>query len=237
MNEELSCEMCGEEFKSTSGLTLHRKKCKGKGEKAPPDRSKIGRRSKAKGKAGERRTAKLLSEFTGRNFRKTPGSGGFNKQGGVQVAGYVFGGDVICDDIDFIFCVENKNRSKDFSFPQIAAVPENSQFAEWWYQATDDAKSLGRLPILFFKAAEASTKTVAAEHVAVNKDGLDQLSYPDEAPKIIFDIFKSSINLKIRQRFSKDVKEIVAQLDNPVYVINWRNIQKYVMPNNFFSGS
>jgi hypothetical protein len=234
MENALRCEMCEQEFKSQSGLTLHRKKCKGKGKKAPPDRSKIGRRSKNKGKAGEQRTANLLMEFTGRNFRRTPGSGGFNKQGGVQVAGYVFGGDVICDDPKFAFCVENKNRPDAFSFPQLAAVPESAQFAEWWYQATTDAKSLDRLPMLVFKAAHASSKTVAAEHIAVNQQTFRWLDYPADAPKIIFDIYHKPVKLKIKQRFSKKVVEVETKLDNPIYVLNWRNVQKYVDCERFF---
>ena len=228
------CEMCNKPFKSQSGLTLHRKSCTGKGKKAPPDRSAIGRRSKNKGKAGEYRTAKLLMEFTGRNFRRTPASGGFNKQGGVKVADYVFSGDVICDDRNFCFSVENKNQPNKFSFPQLASVPENADFAEWWYQVTEDAKSANRLPILFFKAAHASTQTVSAEHVALNKKGIEILRYPNDAPKIVFDIFHKSFQIELRERFSKKKKKVTVELDNPIYVINWKNIQRHVNPERFF---
>ena len=233
-NSVLACEMCSRAFKSQSGLTLHRKRCTGKGKKALPDRSAIGRRSKNKGKAGERRTAELLTKFTGRNFRKTPGSGGFNKQG-VSVAGYVFSGDVICDDARFAFSVENKNQPRNFSFPQLCAVPESSDFAEWWYQTIADAEEVNKLPILFFKAAQTSTQTVAAEHVALNEAGLWLLKYPNDAPKVIFDIYQKPFEIEIRERFSKKTKKIMVELDNPVYVINWRNIQKYVDPERFFT--
>ena len=235
--EQFICEMCGRSCSSQSGLTAHRKKCAGPGEKAPEDRSAVGRRSKAKGKAGERKIAQMLTEFTGRNFRKVPGSGGWNKQGSV-VADYIFTGDVICDDKTFAFSVESKNQPGAFSFPQLATVPEKSAFASWWHQTCADAKSVEKLPILFFKAAQTSTQTVGSIFVALNHDGLIKLDYPGTAPRVILDVFHGPIDMKLEERdpITKKKVEVVrpVTLENPVYIISWNNIVKYVNKDNLF---
>ena len=103
------------------------------------DHSAIGRRAKGKGSSYERRVAKFLMELTGVNFRKTPASGGFGKQG-VIVAEHAFTGDIICDRPDFKFSVECKNRANDFSFAQILSVPDKAPFTIWWHQTVEDAK-------------------------------------------------------------------------------------------------
>ena len=195
------------------------------------DASTIGRRSKNKGKAYERRIAALLSEFTGKNFRKVPSSGGFNKFGGAVVAEYIFTGDVICDDPNFSFSVEGKNRPNDFSFAQLATVPESAPFTEWWHQTIEDASSVGLLPLLFFKAASSSTKTVGSDFIATTKEGLDKLGYPKLGPIIVFDIYNRDLVFSIRDR--KETKIITKFLPN-AFIISWRLLVKNIDPLRFF---
>ena len=115
-----------------------------------PDYSKIGKRSKRKGKTYERRCSKILMEFTGCGFRSTPGSGGFNKQGGVAIREELFCGDLICDKSTFRYCVEAKNR-ENFSFTALLKSPETASFTKWWYQCVTDAEVVGLEPLMFFK--------------------------------------------------------------------------------------
>lgn len=114
------------------------------------DHSKIGRKSKRKGKTYERRCAKILTEYTNTNFRKTPGSGGFNKQGGVTIREELFCGDLICDSPNFRYCIEAKNR-EEFSFTALLKSPATAAFTKWWYQCVEDAKMVGLEPLMFFK--------------------------------------------------------------------------------------
>ena len=223
------CEMCGKVCSTLSGLTLHRKKCNGPGQKNPPNRSAIGKRSKNKGHAGERRIAKLLSDFTGKNFRKVPGSGGFGKQG-VVVAERTFTGDIVSDDPTFAFSVECKNRANDFSFAQLATVPDKAPFSEWWYQTVEDAKSVNLLPILFFKASSSSTQTVGADFIALTVEGMKRLGYPADMPKIVFDLYNKPITIVLKDRKKGTV---VTQLPR-AYIISWRLITQYVDPDRFF---
>ena len=196
------------------------------------DFSKIGKKSKNKGKYGERRVASLLSEFTSKNFRKVPGSGGFNKQG-VVVAEHIFTGDVICDDAGFLFSVESKNRYNDFSFAQLSAVPEKAPFTYWWYQTIDDANRANLFPLLFFKAAATSNGSVGAECIAMTVDALDRVGYPSDAPKIIFDIYHGPIDLFLDNGKGKPKKKVSAVLPTPI-IINWRIFINHVDPSRMF---
>lgn len=191
------------------------------------DWSKIGRRSKRKGKSGEYRIAKMLSEYTGRGFRRTPSSGGFNKQGGVVIAEHKFCGDVICSDQYFLFCVEMKNRPNDFGLNQILNSPDKAPFTSWWHQTIEDAKAVSLLPLLFFKP------NVNNYLVGVTDEGLDQLCYPNPKPRVRIDIFREELVIKIRD--GKETKEVSVVLP-PCVVIGWNHIKKYINPDNFFGG-
>lgn len=174
------------------------------------DRSAVGRRSKRKGKTYERRCASLLTEFTGVNFRSTPASGGFNKQG-VTIRQELFCGDVICDRKDFLFCVEAKNRLS-FSFESILKNPDTSPFTSWWYQCLDDAKSTKMLPILFFKPDNA------ADFVALTEDGIKQI----EAENLPHFVIKYNSKLTV-----KHYDELIKDVELPIpYIYNWKDISK-----------
>jgi len=146
------------------------------------DHSKIGKRSKAKGKRYESRAAKLLTDFTGVNFRKTPGSGGWNKAGGVKVADYVFCGDIICDNKHFVFSVEAKSR-KSFSFVAILKNPEIAAFTGWWKQCIEDAVSIHKLPFMMFKP------DYQEDFVALTEEGESALGIPNNTPRFTLDVY------------------------------------------------
>lgn len=183
----------------------------------------MSNKSKSKGNYGERRVAKLLMEFTGRNFRKTPNSGGFNKQG-VVIAEHIFTGDVICEEAKFLFSVESKNRAASWSLAQLMCSPDKAQFTSWWHQTVEDAKAVNLMPMLFFKTQESSTHTVGAEHVALDKCGFNHLFGTGDVPNFKMNIFHNVDEIVIRD----GKKNVTVQVDLPTpYIVNWRQLVKY----------
>ena len=189
----------------------------------------MSNKSKSKGNYGERRVAKLLMEFTGKNFRKTPNSGGFNKQG-VVIAEHIFTGDVICDDAKFLFSVESKNRAASWSLAQLMCSPDKAQFTSWWYQTVEDAKAVSLMPMLFFKTQESSTHTVGAEHVALDEKGFDLL-FSQAFRHGVGDVpyFKMNVFHGVKEIIVRDGKKnVTVQVDLPTpYIVNWRQLIKY----------
>jgi hypothetical protein len=191
------------------------------------DWSEIGRRSKRRGKTYERRCAQLLSDWTKINFRKTPGSGGFNKQGGVVIREELFCGDLICDKNDFKFCVEAKNR-ESFSFIALLKNPNTADFSEWWWQCLDDAKRVSLYPILFFKPNNQD------DFIALTEEGLTITGYKGNSFKL--NVYTEPVTLKIKD--AKDKKKVVVittALPTP-YIINWKDFTAEVKPNIMFEG-
>lgn len=82
-----------------------------------------------KGSAFEREVAKDFTERFNENFRRTPLSGGFDKN--------IVQGDIFCNNKKFSLVIECKNH-KRLSIPQ------------WWRQVRDDAKKW-KIPVLVFK--------------------------------------------------------------------------------------
>lgn len=114
------------------------------------DRSKVGKKSKRKGKKYESRVSSLLTNFTGVKFRRVPCSGGFNKTGGRVILEHIFSGDVICEDRQFRYSIEAKYR-KDISLTALLKNPKTAALAKYWKQCVDDANSNKLKPMMFFK--------------------------------------------------------------------------------------
>jgi hypothetical protein len=150
----------------------------------------MGAKSKQKGNRYERRCAKLLSEFTGINFRKVPASGGFNKFGGQVVAEHVFSGDVICDKKEFLFSVEAKNQ-KTFSFVAMLKSPDTAKFTEWWRQCVEDAAKVDKLPMLIFKP------DTQEDLIALTQKGVERLGLLCGTPHFTLKIYKELPTPKI----------------------------------------
>lgn len=188
--------------------------------------------SKRKGNRGEARIAKLLNEFTGKKFRRTPASGGFNKQGAV-IAEHVFSGDVICNEANFLFSVENKNQSSKWSFSGLMCSPNKAPFTSWWFQTLNDAKSVNKKPLLFFKTQNSSNSTVGAENVAIIKEDFKYLFEDKKVPHFVFNIFDNVTEINVNSGKSVEVVSLDYKLPNP-YIINWRNFIKYTDPSKMF---
>lgn len=199
-----------------------------------PDWSAIGRRSKRKGKTYERKIAGLLTDFTDVNFRKTPGSGGFNKQG-VMIKQESFCGDVICDRADFKFCVEAKNRDT-FNFHSLLVNPNTAAFSEWWHQCLEDAKSVNLLPIMFFKPE------LGEDFVALTQEGCQALGLPPPWPLnvpcfVLFPYTTDPISITQLVKVSGQKKKAKTKIEvvlPTVFVYRWKTLIQHVKPGAFF---
>jgi hypothetical protein len=189
------------------------------------DWAKVGRKAKRKGKTYERRCAKLLTEWTGVNFRKTPGSGGFNKQGGVVIREELFCGDLICDRSDFKFCVEAKNR-QEFNFNAILKNPNTAAFTKWWWQCNDDAARMSLMPILFFKPNNVD------DFIALDFSALSMFGYTGR--RFMLDCYGSPVTFTMTTK-DKKKETITAKLSIP-FIINWKEFAAEVDPSIAFRG-
>lgn len=202
-----------------------------------PDWTKVAKRSKNRGNYGEYRIAKLLMEFTGKKFRKTPSSGGYNKQGGVQIAEHKFCGDVICGDPTFAFCVESKNRPDDFNLAALSTAPSSAKFTEWWFQCLDDALRVELLGMLYFKLGGSSNVQVKNDYVAMTWRVAEYLGYPEKAPHVRLISYSEPVIIKFKEKV-KGVKKHVMRpvkirLPDPV-LISWMLFVEHVDPVNLF---
>jgi hypothetical protein len=191
------------------------------------DRSAIGKKSKAKGKRYERHIAKILTDFTGVNFRKIPGSGGFNKTGGVVVADHAFSGDVICDDPGFLYSIEAKNR-KNYTLTSLIKSPPTAPFTEGWYQCLEDAKRTSRKPIMFFKPNHND------DWLCFRESDFLELGL-DKANHFVFNVYRGRIlRIRIRKKGSKERVEVNTTLPDP-FVVDWNEFKKHISPESLFN--
>lgn len=193
-----------------------------------PNHSKIGKRSKRKGKTYERRCAKILGEFTGVNFRSTPGSGGFNKQGGTVIREELFCGDLICDSPNFRYCIEAKNR-EEFSFTALIKSPEKAAFTRWWYQCVSDAKNVGLKPLLFFKPNRQD------DFVVMTQDEWNNVYGHLDCPHYAINCYSSPITIVIEMGYGKNKtkEQFFVKLPQAV-MIDWKQFISYHDPKSMF---
>ena len=103
--------------------------------------------SRNKGNRGERDIAKLLSDWTGKKFSRTPSSGGLQwKKDNVK-------GDITSTEEGFYFpfCVEVKFHKKiDFSHLITPGI-KNIDILDFWKQCYRDASLCNKIPLLFMR--------------------------------------------------------------------------------------
>lgn len=202
-----------------------------------PDWSAIGRKSKNKGHAGERRLAKLLTELTGVSFRKIPGSGGFNKSGGAVVAEHKFCGDVVCDSPRFAFCTEAKNRPDDFNLAALTTIPESADFTQWWYQVNAEANYVKLLPLLYFKLGKSTNNFVKNDYLAMTERVAYYLGLSD-VPHCVVNAYREpvwvTIRVKVNGSRKKQQAKVKVKLPN-CWLISWIVFAKNVIKDNLFS--
>ncbi len=119
------------------------------------EQSRIGKSNVRSAKVHERRIAELLTEWSGKLFRRRRVEGR-----GLDVRVVEGVSDVIPVEGDIYFAIEAK-KGKDFSLDALLASPHTNKFTKWWHQATFDAQLLTeksgvkRYPFLMFKPVPA----------------------------------------------------------------------------------
>ena len=94
--------------------------------------------SRAKGNRFELKVAKLLAEWWGGSFRRSPLSGGWDTERAP--------GDILTPD-DFPWIVECKSR-ESWDFYGLVGGPEKNGPLEWWDQVSRAALDTVRMPML-----------------------------------------------------------------------------------------
>lgn len=114
-------------------------------------RAQSGSLNKARGKNFESDIGAILGNWWwGQPFRRTPGSGGWDKQvnDGQQLAA----GDIYAPpEAKFPFSIECKKRAEPFDL-----FSETTEVYEWWKQCRRDAAAVGLIPLLVFSARRGS---------------------------------------------------------------------------------
>ena len=99
--------------------------------------------SRQKGARAEAAAKKLLIEFTGLDWQRTPGSGALN-------VAHKLKGDLYIPQEKNKFCIEVKHY-KDDHFTSKILTDKDPQIITWWTQAKEQADKTNQLPLLIFK--------------------------------------------------------------------------------------
>lgn len=102
--------------------------------------------ARSKGRRGEMMAVDFMKEWTGMDFRRTPGSGGLRG----HVADYTEG-DIVCVKKNYIFplCLEVKFY-EELNFNHLL-YDVNSKIKEFWEQTNASAKRAEKVPMLFMR--------------------------------------------------------------------------------------
>ena len=101
--------------------------------------------SRKKGANAERKVAALMQKWSGREFSRTPASGGLRWKTSNVI------GDIVCTEERhfFPFSIEVKVR-KEINFEHLLYI-DKSDILKFWNQALRDAKRGNKLPLLFMR--------------------------------------------------------------------------------------
>lgn len=123
--------------------------------------------SKQKGSEFERKVAKMLTEWSGQEFRRTPMSGALHWENDERVVS-----DIVPPlNLGFPFSIECKKQEVPFDFDFI--MKGTSSIWEFWKQCVRDAQSADLEPLLVFnknrREAYAMMRTDIADKLLVGK--------------------------------------------------------------------
>ena len=205
--------------------------------------SKVAKSNVKTAKSHERRVAKLLTEWSGRAFRRRRVEG---RGDDVKVIEGV--ADVIPVEGDIVFTIEAK-KGKNFSLDGLMVNPRGALFTEWWHQASYDAQLLTdktqvqRYPIVFFKPHPnwdwlAIPFQVFQQNILRPKSTSD---YSDRRkcsevwfPHIHFDAYCWLGPISHNTSRSKNNKVMVPLQLSPVVFCRWRDFEASVDPESIF---
>lgn len=108
-------------------------------------------RGRNKGHGFERKTVKIFSDWSGRQFKRVPMSGGWDKD--------IISGDIFCADeyspksskdrVWLPISIECK-CAESWEFVHLFTETDKSTLNQWWAQSTSDADHSGKYPSLVF---------------------------------------------------------------------------------------
>lgn len=107
--------------------------------KSTQTRSQSAKRSRRKGVRAELYLAKLFSDTTQFRFRRTPGSGAWDRK--------EFIGDIACMDKDIVFpyVIESRNRE---GWNLVQLFEKTGELFNWWDDVVRDANAVQKTPVL-----------------------------------------------------------------------------------------
>lgn len=199
--------------------------------------SKTGKRNVATAKNHERRCKKLLTDWSGVEFRRRRVEGRGNDVSVVEGVA-----DIIPVEGEVIFAIESKKGEK-FSIDNLFSSPKTSAFTEWWHQVNYDAKLMtentGRKcwPLLFFKPIPAwdwiAVPTKCFTENILKPHGGDA---PGNCwfPHLSFDAFERLPPIPFNVSTSKN-NPVIEELDLESCIIcRWKDFAAEVDPMSIF---
>ncbi|MFA5767134.1 MAG: hypothetical protein WC919_04380 [Candidatus Paceibacterota bacterium] len=204
--------------------------------------SQVGKSNVSTAKNHERRVAKLLSEWSGREFRRRRVEG---RESDTVLRDLT--GDVVPADAKnrCRFNLEAK-KGKGFSFNSILSGFTTCKFSEWYHQSTFDAILVSKalqmpiMPMVFFKPHPNF------DWVAFSVGALDFLRPKDSNekqerlwfPHLFFDHYGYCGEISFNISHTKNRKNVVIvplQL-SPCLICTWNDFAANVNPDSFFFG-
>jgi hypothetical protein len=203
--------------------------------------SQVGKSNVATAKCHERRVAKLLTEWSGREFRRRRVEG---RESDTVLRDLT--GDVVPADAKnrCHFNLEAK-KGKGFSLTSIISGYDTCKFSEWYHQSTYDArlvsKALGLdiLPMVFFKPNPnmdwVAFDTSALEFLRPKCPCMtDRLWFPH----LLFDYYAycGPISFNISHTKNRKNRVIVPLQLAPCFICSWNDFAAHIDPSSFFFG-
>jgi hypothetical protein len=221
-----------------------------------PDHSKIGKSNVRRGKSHERRVAKLLTEWSGIQFRRRRTEGrdamtiDINRTGDVIPA---------CPEWTH-FSIEAK-CGKSPAFDALLTNPAKTKITEWYHQASYDAQlasdSYCRLndseakdqiqPLVFWKPAPAHDWIILSEkslHFLRNKNGSDLYESASTSPvsprlpfpHFYFDAFRYSgeVTMNVSHTKNKKNENLIPLNLDACFMCRWKDFAEHIDPRSFF---
>lgn len=198
------------------------------------DHSAIGKSNVRRSKTHERRIAKLLTEWSGVQFRRRRVEG---RDSAVRVVELV--ADVIPCEGDFHFSIEAK-CGKKFSLDALMANPTKCLFTDWWHQACYDAQlisgDLNRIiyPLMFFKPHPNWDWVAFSSYSLRVIKQVGRLDAELTFPHLSFDAFSFIGPIEGDVSHSKKNEKLVKIDLDPVIICRWYDFANNIDPVSTF---
>ncbi len=200
--------------------------------------SKIGKSNVSTSKSHERRLARLLTEWSGVEFRRRRVEGRDS-----TVVERESTADVIPVTGRIWFSIEAK-KGKGFSLDAMLNNPGGCLFTEWWHQTCYDAEILTGvlkqeyLPLLFFKPQPAFD-WLAVDQTAFKQQKLKPRDGSDRADiwftHLAYDPYAAFGPITMDTSHSKKHPVMVSLQLKPVYLVRWRDFAANILPTSMFA--